>query len=413
MNLNDITCGLDFGTSNSVITITDKKTGKEIYTYSDKSILYFPQTNDFIYYVGKDAQDKYVEDEMRGRLLKSVKTLLSQERFTHTWICGKQVTPEQLCMFIIQHLKEKAESFLGIKIESVILGRPAIFSEDIKSEQLAVKRLIKAARDSGFNQVSLQLEPIAAAFHYEATIDNEENVLVADFGGGTSDFTIMKLSPEKRLKKDRNDDILAYDGVYIGGDMLDFEILWDKITPHLGRGVTYSSYNKDLPIPISIFRELKNWERSFLLKESKMRRSLNGYYVFSGNNPLIDNLRVLIDQNYIYSLFKSVEKSKIKLSEVDCSLISFDKEDLKITEALSLSDFELIIKKETTEIEQRVMSMMDKIGMTSDDINTVFITGGTSYAIPVRNIFHKLFSSSKIQFGDAFNSVAHGLSLSS
>ena len=412
MNLNNITCGLDFGTSNSVITLTDKESGKEIFTYNDKSILYFPRTNEFVYYVGKEAQNKYVEEQMQGRLLKSVKTLLNQERFLFTWICGKKVTPEQLCMFIIRHLKEKAEAFLGTEINSVVLGRPAIFSEDPKREQLAVKRLTQAARDAGFKQVVLQMEPIAAAFHYEATIADEENVLVADFGGGTSDFTIMKLSAEKRLNKDRHNDILAYDGAYIGGDTLDFEILWDKITPHLGRGVTYKSYNKELLLPISIYHDLKNWERAFMLKESKMRRSLNNYYIDSGNNPLINNLRVLIDKNYTYSLFRCIEQSKMNLSKEDITSILFEKEDLKIEDAMSLSEFGQIIEKETKEVEQRIVALMDRVNMTADDIHTVFITGGTSYAIPIRNVLNKIFDSSKICYGDAFTSVAHGLSLS-
>ncbi|WP_286471394.1 Hsp70 family protein, partial [Parabacteroides goldsteinii] len=180
MNINELTCGLDFGTSNSIISLTDKATRKEVFSYSESSILYFPDTNEMKYYVGKEAQDKYIEEEMTGRLLKSVKTLLRQDKFLSTWIFGKRMTPDQLVTCIIRHLKEKAEAFAGAEITDVILGRPAVFSEDPKQETLAVNRLTLAARNAGFRNIKLQLEPIAAALSYEQRLDHSENVLVAD-----------------------------------------------------------------------------------------------------------------------------------------------------------------------------------------------------------------------------------------
>lgn len=162
MNMNELTCGLDFGTSNSIISLTDKSTQKEVFSYSASSILYFPDTNEMTWYVGKEAHDKYIEEEMTGRLLKSVKTLLRQDKFLSTWIFGKRMTPDQLVTCIIRHLKEKAEAFTGTEITDVVLGRPAIFSEDPKQENLAVSRLTLAARNAGFRSIKLQLEPIAA-----------------------------------------------------------------------------------------------------------------------------------------------------------------------------------------------------------------------------------------------------------
>lgn len=412
MNLDTINCGLDFGTSNSVIFITDKKTKKEVFTYSDKSILYFPETNDLTYLVGKEAQDMYIREQMRGRLLKSVKTLLKQDKFLFTWIYGKKVTPEQLSMFIISHLKKKAEEFLGFEITDVTLGRPAIFSEDPQQEALAVKRLLKAAKDAGFINVKLQLEPIAAAFYYESLLDSPKNVLVADFGGGTSDFTVMKLSPENSCKADRSEDIIANDGIYIGGDVFDSEIMWHKVTPHLGRGVTYRSYDKDIEVPTTIFHELKRWERSFLLKESKTRRSMEGYYFHSGNNALLNNLRVLIDKNYTYSLFKSIEQSKMALSVGDQAELTFQREDMEISDVLPLADFNQYISKHIDEIEQKIDLTLEKASMTVEDIDSVFVTGGSSFVQLVRAALYKRFDPKKVHIGDAFNSVAFGLALS-
>lgn len=412
MDVNELTCGLDFGTSNSIISLTDKETRKEVFSYSESSILYFPETNDMVYYVGKEAHNKYIEEEMKGRLLKSVKTLLSQDKFLSTNIYGKRLTPDQLVTCIIHHLKKKAEEFAGAEITDVVLGRPAIFSEDLKKEDIAVKRLILAAQNAGFKNIKLQLEPIAAAFSYEQSLKHSENVLVADFGGGTSDFTIMKLSPDKIHKQDRKEDIIAHGGVYIGGDLFDSEIMWYKITPHLGRGVKYQSYDKEIEVPSILYRELRNWEKTFMLKESKLRRSMDNYYNLSGNNPRIDNLRVLIDNNYVFSLFKKIEQAKIDISNWDESAIEFIKESINIHEPFKPAEFETIIVKYTTEIELYIVNLLHSVGYKAENIDSVFITGGSSLVVPIRNILYKLFGKEKIRLGDTFNSVAFGLSLS-
>lgn len=412
MNMNDLTCGLDFGTSNSIISLTDKTSQKEVFSYSASSILYFPDTNEMTWYVGKEAHDKYIEEEMTGRLLKSVKTLLRQDKFLSTWIFGKRMTPDQLVTCIIGHLKEKAEAFAGSEITDVILGRPAIFSEDPKQEKLAVARLTQAARNAGFKNIKLQLEPIAAALSYEQRLDHSEKVLVADLGGGTSDFTIMSLSPDKVRKEDRKDDIIAHGGVYIGGDLFDSEIMWYKVTPHLGRGAKYQSYDKEIEVPTILYRELKNWERSFMLKESKLRHSMDSYYHLSGNNPKIDNVRVLIDNNYVFSLFKSIEQAKINLSGGGSTMIDFEKETISIHEPFAPAEFATIIERYTTEIEQYICRLLETACYTPADIDSVFITGGSSLVLPVREILYRLFGKDKIRTGNTFNSVAYGLSLS-
>jgi len=413
MKFDNITCGLDFGTSNSVITLTDNISKKKVFTFSDSSILYFPETNEMEYYVGKKAQLKYLEEEMNGRLLKSAKSLLPQDKFLFTWICGKRLTPDQLVTCIVKYLKSKAEDFLGHEITDVVMGRPAIFSEDTIKEDTAVQRLVLGAKNAGFKNIKLQLEPIAAAFSYEMNLKQNENVLVADFGGGTSDFTIMNLSPDKIHKLDRKSDVIAYGGVYVGGDLFDSEIMWHKLSPHFGRGVKYKSYNKELEIPTALHWELRNWERSFMLKESKLRRAMDGYYVFSDNNPQIDNLRVLIDNNYIYSLFTEIEKAKIDLSSMSETAIKFEKQSINIYEPFHLQDFENIIRKHINTIEQYVLDLIEAANLSSKDIDSVFITGGSSLVVPIRNILYSIFGKEKIRSQDTFNSVAYGLSLCS
>ena len=407
----NLSCGLDFGTSNSVISLTNIETREEVFTYSLQSILYFPEADSSLCYVGKEAEEKYVEEEMRGRLLKSVKTLLKQDKFLFTWIGGRRVTPDQLATYIIKKLKDKAEEFTGFPIDKVVLGRPAVFSEKKEEEETAVKRLLLAGKNAGFKEIHLQLEPIAAALSYEMKLKDEQTVLVADFGGGTSDFTIIRLSPERAKSANRKDDILAHGGLYIGGDVFDSEIMWHKVTPLLGRGVAYESYDKMLEIPNTVYRELRNWERSFLLKESKARRQMDRFYFFSKQNPRINNVRVLIDNNYVYSLFKEIERSKITLSEKDETIIKFLKEDLDLEEKMLFDEYEKIVSKHIQDIETYVTTMMKESGYETSQIDSVCLTGGTSLSKPIRNIFYSIFGEDRVNEEDTFHSVAYGLSL--
>ena len=411
INKENLSCGLDFGTSNSVISLTNIDTREEIFTYSLQSILYFPEADSSVCYVGKEAEEKYVEEGMKGRLLKSVKTLLKQDKFLFTWIGGRRVTPDQLATYIIRKLKQKAEEFVGFTIDNVVLGRPAVFSEKKEEEETAVKRLLLAGRNAGFKNIHLQMEPIAAALSYEKKLKKPETVLVADFGGGTSDFTIIRLSPEKAQVKDRKEDILAHGGLYIGGDVFDSEIMWHKVTPLLGRGVCYKSYDKMLEVPNTLYRELRNWERSFLLKESKARRQMDKFYIFADQSPRLNNVRVLIDNNYVYSLFKEIERSKITLSHKEEVLIKFLAENLELEENMQFDEYERIISRHIKDIEVYVKEMMEKSGFSIEQIDSVYLTGGTSLSRPIRNIFYDLFGESRVNVEDTFHSVAHGLSL--
>jgi hypothetical chaperone protein len=412
MALNKLKCGLDFGTSNTAIALTDRSTQKNVLLEHDSSVLFFDDTNDLSYAVGKEAVDKYIASQMKGRLLKSVKTLLKQKKFTHTYIFGKKFTPEELVALIISHFKEQAEKTVGYQIDEVVLGRPVIFSNDEEKERTAVRRLLNAATNAGFKDVKLLFEPIAAAFTYEATLTRSERVLVADMGGGTSDFTIMNLGPDRIKATDRQDDIIANSGVYVGGDSFDAQLMWHKLTPLLGRGVTYKTYDNELEIPISIFRELNRWERSFLLKDTKMRRDLNGYYVFSGKNRKLNDLMTLIDNNLVYALYKQIEKSKIDLSEQTETNLNFRMQSIDINALINRVEFSTFIREEIRSIEECVLNMLEKVNLKPSDIDTVFLTGGSASVVSVRNLFENLFGAHKINTGDHFKSIAYGLSLS-
>ncbi|MBC7384459.1 MAG: Hsp70 family protein [Bacteroidia bacterium] len=402
--------GIDFGTSNSVLAVLNKETGEITKTFTESSLIYFQDNENF--YIGKQAIEQYLHNNMRGRLLKSVKTLLPQSSFTFTVIFGKKYSAEDLVCLILKLLKSQADEFTGENVTEVVLGRPVVFSEDSIKDKLAQDRLLKAARMAGFEQIHFQYEPIAAGFLYEQSLTKPELVLIGDFGGGTSDFTLMKLDKANTSKKDRKSDIIKTGGIHIGGDDMDSAIMWHKLVKYFGHGLEYKSFDKMLEMPVHIFVTLCEWDQMGFLKDGKIRKQLDSYYFWTDKNPAVLRLMNLIDHNLGFSLFQHIEKSKIELSSGNSATIAFNEREIDIVEEISLTEFEQIISKEITKTENYVLAFLEKQNVTFSQVSNVFLTGGTSSIPAVKNIFEKHFTKEKISSGDNFNSVALGLALS-
>lgn len=250
--------------------------------------------------------------------MKSLKSLLSFSLFKNTNINGVRYTAEDLVALVLEHLKQKGIQIAGSVPDRVVLGRPAHFSPDPAKDALAQSRLHKAAQKVGFPNISFQLEPIAAAYAYEHRLDKEEIVFVGDLGGGTSDFTIMRLGPKATRSADRKKDILGTDGRRIGGDDFDAAIAWHKVVSHLGKDVLYNSdgRGKMMPIPKTFYQEFCKWERHFLLNVPAKLIDLRKYHRWAKDDRILDFVTV-IENNLGYSLFKAIEKAKIELSTRD------------------------------------------------------------------------------------------------
>lgn len=402
--------GIDFGTSNSVLAVFDPSKLEIVIVLSEASLIYF-EDRDTIH-IGKDAIQRYIDNNMAGRLLKSVKTLLPQSSFTFTYILGKKYTAEDLVRLILTFLKRQADEATGEDVTEVVLGRPVVFSEDPVKDKLAEKRLYNAARQAGFEKIWFQYEPIAAGFLYEQSVKEQELVLIGDFGGGTSDFTLMKLKKDKVNQKDRRSDIVKTGGIHIGGDDFDASIMWNKLVKHFGYGLQYESYGKMLDLPVHIYRTLCEWDQMGFLKDNRIRRQLDGFYFSTGNNPALKSLMTYIDYNLGFSLFQSIEKVKIELSAEESSRLYFDKQGIAIEERIELNDFNAFTKKELDKIESFLIDFLSEAKIEPQEIGNVFLTGGTSSLGSVVNLFKNTFSSEKINRGDNFSSVAQGLALS-
>ena len=414
----DIIYGVDFGTSNSAIAIM--KDGQETVMRgrskddkTESSILFFPKWEMGIHYVGNEAIKQYIDSGMDGRLIQSIKSILPDILFNFTWIHGKKYEIDDLVSLIIRHLKKKADNSINADITKAVFGRPAVFSENPEEDKAAEQRLLSAALKAGFKEVHFQLEPIAAAFSYELRIDKPEIVLVADLGGGTSDFTIMRLDPKKVQQNNRTSDILATGGIHIAGNDFDSAVMWNKLVSYFGYGAKYSTWDKWLDLPVHIFRRLCQWERIPFLKARDTREMLRRFLHSADNKEAVARLITLIEKDLGFSLFKAIEEAKKVLSYNDSASIDFEQHNIIIHEPMTLSEFNKFIHEEVEKFENYLTSFISNAGLNDKDIDTVFITGGSSLVPALREIFVKKFGENKIRGGETFTSVASGLALSS
>ncbi len=408
--------GIDFGTTNSALSILDTEANKIVKTFNESSILFFiQQPNSAVVktFVGQPAIEAYLENGMTGRFMKSIKRILPRTSFVDTRVYTKKYTASDLVTLILQYLKEKADAFTGEDITEIILGRPVVFDEDPAKDQIAQERLEKAALNAGFTTISFQMEPIAAAFAYERTLTEDETVLVADIGGGTSDFTVMKLGPEKYKNQARKQDIIAQGGIYIGGDSFDSAYMSKALTPYFGKNVQYeSSPGKMLDVPGVLFDNITSWEKMNFFNVHKLVRDIEKYYIYARKNEKLMNLRVLIEKNLGYSLFREIEKTKITLSNTDISHFHFDKERIDIAETTTIDEYNEIIDGSISKIGNYLDGFLVKNNIVTSDIDTVFITGGSAQVRALKNLMGDKFGEDKLRSGDYLNSVSQGLAWS-
>jgi hypothetical chaperone protein len=357
----------------------------------------------------------YIADNMRGRLIQSLKSLLPDITFTHTWIHGKKYEAEDLVATLLRYFKQQADKKTGVDADRVVIGRPARFSDCQEEDQAAEERLRKAATDAGFKHVAFQLEPIAAALSYEARLGRPEVVLVGDIGAGTSDYTLMRLDPQARSQRDRSGSVIGTGGCHIGGDDFDAEIMWHKIVRHFGYGIQYEAMDRWLDIPVHIYRQLCKWERIAFLKDRYTQEDLRVFHhnVKSEHKERIRKLQELINHNLGFSLFKAIEAAKITLSEQPIATVDFNSDQFSVQETITEEDFRRIIDDKLSVISDGVSRFLSSTSISDEDIGAVFLTGGSSLVPDIRSYFVNRFGVGKVKGGDTFTSVCKGLALTS
>lgn len=416
--------GLDFGTTNSVLAVSQdgeveilKIDPSSQVQEMIKSVLFFDEERNVS--VGQSAVEQYVEyGGSYGRFMQSIKAFLPSRSFTEAYIFGKRYEIEDLIALILKVIKHRGELHVGHVVDTVVMGRPVFFSEDRELDLLAEERLRAAALRSGFTNVHFVYEPIAATLAYETKLQKGEErlVLMGDFGGGTSDFVVMRLRGGTHdSRENRRKDILSTGGVYVAGDSFDASLMWHKLAKHFGRGAKIhgSLPEQILEAPVWIPMTLCEWHMIPQLRERKTLQiihSLRG--VFDEDRKAVKNLHTLIIENLGYMLFRTIEKAKRELSERESSVIEFSEKNIVIREKITRDEFEALAEDKFQKIEACAEDTLIRSGVSVDDIDAVLLTGGSSFIPRVRRIFSDKFGEGKLLPIDAFTSVAYGLGLS-
>lgn len=419
--------GLDFGTTNSAIALATPNGEAVLATFPEddhhtttfRSVLYFdPEhlepTGKPRAIGGPGAISQYLQAETHGRLVQSMKSHLASPLFKHTAILGHSYTLEELIALIIRQLRAAAEAQFGALGDRVVVGRPAHFSgaDDEEGDAFALQRLRNAIQQGGFTQVEFELEPVAAAYQYEQQLDHDEIVLIADFGGGTSDFCLIQLGPSARKHGRRQDDILGTDGVAIAGDTFDSGLVRHLVAPRLGLGSNYRSlFQRTLPVPLWLYEKFERWHHLSFLKTRETLELLRQIHFGALEPEKIAALIHVVEEDLGYHLFRAVERTKCGLSAAEMSPFIFREALVDIHEQVQRAAFENWIAPHVHAITQCVDRLLTHCGVQAGDVDSVFLTGGSSFVPAVRRIFAERFGEERLRGGDELTTVAKGLAL--
>jgi len=413
--------GLDFGTTNSAIAVAGSDRQARLATFGGgsgafRSILYFPfkergSQQKTETQAGPDAINLYLDADTKGRLIVSIKSYLASSLFTSTSINGRNYTLEDLVAIILRRLRMAVMEQFETSASRVVLGRPVRFAgaDTEADEALALRRLQAAAEFAGFKEVSFELEPVAAAYQYETQLDHDELVLIGDFGGGTSDFTLAQLGPGR--KKDGRSPVIGTSGVAIAGDTFDSRIMMRLVAPKLGFGSHYVSLGKELPVPVWVYTQLSSWHHMFLLKEPKTMAVLREVKNQASEPEKVRALIQIITENLGYALYRAVEQTKVGLTDKELATFVFSQSTVNMEDSLERWQFESWIQDDMQKIAACIRSLLDQCGVKYSDIGSVFLTGGSSFVPVVRRFFSRTFGADKLKSGEELTTVAKGLAL--
>jgi hypothetical chaperone protein len=439
--------GLDFGTTNSAIaTVLDSRATLASFrsadgaTHTFPSVLYFDRTREgtttrLTSAAGPAAIERYLQAEEKGRLIQSLKAYLGDRRFDGTAVFSQRYTLEDMIALMARHLLTDAtfdprptidhgrstfdagRSTMdhGPSIPSrAVVGRPVHFADahSPADDEFALRRLSEAIGRCGFTEIVFEYEPVAAAYSYERTLDRDELILIGDFGGGTSDFSILHVGPTMRRRGRTPDDIVGTDGVAVAGDAFDKQIIRKLVAPRLGLGTEFfSPPNKFLPIPSWPYEKLERWHHLSFLNTAKSLEMLDHLRRQAIIPERLEAFIHLIKSEMGFRLHEAVRQAKFDLSVQSETMFDFRCEPVTISKRVTRMEFETWIEPELALMAGCVDRLLSSTGVSTQDIDHVFLTGGSSFVPAVRAIFINRFGIEKITGGEELTSVATGLSL--
>lgn len=407
---------IDFGTSNSLLAAADASGLTPPIAIDPgaidptvlRSVLYAPGPNKW--YFGAKAIDAYSEHSAEGRIFRSVKKYLPDSAFGGTGVHGRYYNLSELVGVFLREMRERANAHFGQDVTSVVLGRPAAFSLEASDDLLAQNRLEAAAKIAGFKHVAFCPEPVAAAYEFRHQLTERKTVLIADFGGGTSDFTVLRMDQNGFGDKD----VLAIGGVSIAGDRFDGSIMRHMICPHFGSDVIYKlpMGSVELRIPQHLVNRMCSPpDVSFLARKDilQLLKDAQKWSLGEHDKQRMDRLFVLVEEHLGYKLFRAIEQTKIRLSDAPKDEFRFDHPGIDVTEEIFNADFKAFSQDNVDKIVQSMDDTMKKAGLTYDQVDIVCCTGGTAKLPALSQELAKRFGATKLRQHSHFHAVCTGL----
>ena len=420
--------GIDFGTTNSVVAIASDNGHVESLrwpsalqdadgaslTETFRTALMFwqegrPPRATLHHVAGPQAIARAISGQSGQRFVQSIKTYLASAAFTEARLYGKRFAIEEVVAIFLRHLTERPAGEAPLaRAGHVISGRPVVFAGHNADEGLALRRLGKAYAMAGFANVEFAFEPLGAAYYYARDLKQDETVLVADFGGGTSDFSVMRFERRGGRMQARP---LAHGGCPRAGDTFDYRLIDHLVAPKLGKGSLVRSFGKLLPLPAYLHAAFAQWHQLSFLKSAATMSELKKLILASQSPDELQALSDMIELDLGFELHQAIAAVKVALSDHETASLRFDAGGVRIHAEVARTDFEKWIAPDLADIAGAMDATLKRASLESRQIDAVFLTGGSSYVPALRRIFTDRFGAERIHIGHAFQSVACGLAL--
>src|SRR3954468_19144463 len=392
--------GIDFGTTNTAVAIAGEDGTIQLAPLRGAShwrtVLYFEPGGGLT--AGSPAIARYLETEGDGRLIQSIKSHLASAAFSRTVIFGRRWQIDDMIAAYLRQVRAAAPVELGRR---AVVGRPVRYwgAESPDDDARAVARMHDALAKAGFDEVVFEYEPVGAAARYAARLDREEQIVVADFGGGTTDFTVIRVP---------SGTVLATGGIGVSGDAFDARVIDAVVAPALGRGTRYrDEMGAEAPVPAWLYSHLRRWHYLSFLRDEATLRLLDRVAHGALEPARFARLVRVVEDDLGLVLHRAVEGAKVRLSARDADRIALDEIDLDL--AIARGGFETWIGDDLAAIEQVLDDVLARAGVAERDIDRVFATGGTSLVPVVRARLAARFGDAKLVGGEELTSVAWGL----
>lgn len=411
--------GIDFGTTNSVCALLDTGTGRtETVRFSVgdgasdvfRSVLCFWQEvargrSTLHHAAGPEAIAAYLDDPLDSRLVMSTKTYLASRSFASTNLLGQVWTLERLIGLFLRALL--AAGALDPAAVSIVAGRPVRFAGEGADDAYGEERLRAAFAEAGMPAIGVALEPEAAGYRFTRSLDRAATVLIGDFGGGTSDFSVLRFTPDAPVPIA----LLGRGGVGIAGDAFDARIMDQVVAPLLGKGTSYATWSNTLPVPAEWYTAFARWHRLSLMRTPKVLRDIAEVRRTAEHPERLDTLLRLIEDEQGYALYRAVSDAKAALSSAEETLLRFEHAGFRIEQVVRRAEFEGWIAPDLARMDRAVGEALASAGLDDASVDRVFLTGGTAFVPAVRGVFERRFGRERISGGGEFVSVAEGLAL--